>query len=79
MTIIKGVVDKEMTIFEAFDVTLLVKSFASTSFCDFANFLVVRECLYPQNHSVQVIRESLYPRNFSNFQNRLYPRNFLKI
>ena len=67
MTIIKGVMDKEIMIFEAFEVTLL------------ANLLVFRESLHPPNYSVQVIGESLYPRNFSNFQNRLYPRNFLKI
>ena len=32
--------------------TLLVESFAGTNFRDFANFLVVRESLYPHNRSV---------------------------
>ena len=44
--------------------TLLVESFAGTNFRDFANCLVVRESLYPQDRSVHVICESLYPRNF---------------
>ena len=49
--------------------TLLVESFVGTNFCNFANFLVVRESLYRQNHSVEAIRESLYLPNFGNFWN----------
>ena len=39
----------------------------SLVFCDFANFSVVPEGLYPRNCSFQIVRESLYPRNFLKF------------
>ena len=47
--------------------TLKVESFTGRNFRDFANFLVVRENLYPRNSSFQVVRESLYPQNFLKF------------
>ena len=47
--------------------TLKVGSFPGRNFRDFANFLVVRESLYPLNCSFQVVRESLYLRNFLKF------------
>ena len=47
--------------------TLKVENFAGRNFRDFANFLVVRESLYPRNGSFHVVCESLYPQNFLTF------------
>ena len=49
--------------------TLKVETFAGRNFRDFANFLVVRESLYPRNRTFEFIREKSMKKGTKNGKN----------